>query len=144
MDKSQIIHSIMSQKDIEKILINRGGNRGLTFDAWEGFANLPPIPNDYLDNLSYLGNNSSNNNASNSTGTESTTMPTRSMSTPTTTPFATPSQTNEPNYTFEEKFYKNDKILTGDYFKGWNDSYFFQSSAFRNNANFWTNPFKNN
>jgi hypothetical protein len=47
-----------------------------------------------------------------------------------------------PKYEPTEQFYKGDKILTGDYFKGWNDSYFFQSSVFRNNVDFWNNPFK--
>ena len=47
-----------------------------------------------------------------------------------------------PRYEPDEKFYKGDKILTGDYFKGWNDTYFFQSSVFRNNVDFWNNPFK--
>ena len=42
----------------------------------------------------------------------------------------------------EPKFYNGDQILKGDYFKGWNDSYFFQSSVFRENNNFWVNPFK--
>ena len=41
-----------------------------------------------------------------------------------------------------EQFYKGDKILTGDYFKGWNDTYFFQSAIFRENNDFWVNPFK--
>lgn len=57
-------------------------------------------------------------------------------STPTRTPIPTP------KFEPDEKFYKGDQILTGDYFKGWNDSYFFQSSIFRNNVDFWNNPFK--
>ena len=49
---------------------------------------------------------------------------------------------NIPKYEQEPKFYNGDQILKGDYFKGWNDSYFFQSSVFRENNNFWINPFK--
>ena len=47
-----------------------------------------------------------------------------------------------PKYEPEPKFYNGDQILIGDYFKGWNDTYFFQSSVFRENNNFWLNPFK--
>ena len=139
----------MSQKDVEKFLMNRGGNRGLTFDAWEGFGNTTPVSKDYLDNFAYLNNNSSNNVITdlpdiNARPQATPTITPTSLSTSSQTPSATPVQTFEPKYTFEEKFYKDDKILTGDYFKGWNDSYFFQSSVFRNNADFWVNPFKNN
>ncbi len=55
---------------------------------------------------------------------------------PTTTPSKAPvSKTNV-------KFYNGDQILAGDYFDGWNDTYFFNTSTFRNNLSFWENPFK--
>jgi hypothetical protein len=52
------------------------------------------------------------------------------------------STSDKPKSQFEEKFYKDDRILNGNYFSGWNDSYFFQSSVFRNNSDFWNTPFK--
>ena len=64
------------------------------------------------------------------------------------TPTPTPNSTQQhkqgtPKYETEPKFYNGDQILKGDYFKGFNDTYFFQSSVFRENNNFWNNPFKN-
>ena len=40
------------------------------------------------------------------------------------------------------KFYQGDQILSGDYFKGWNDSFFFQTNLFRSDPKFWSTPFK--
>lgn len=40
------------------------------------------------------------------------------------------------------KFYPGDQILHRDYFKGWNDSFFFQTSLFRKEPKFWLTPFK--
>jgi len=42
----------------------------------------------------------------------------------------------------EFKFYHGDQILSQNYFKGWNDSYFFQTALFRKDPKFWVTPFK--
>jgi hypothetical protein len=44
----------------------------------------------------------------------------------------------------EFKFIPGDRILDGDYFKGWNDSFFFQTNLFRNNTSLWHDPFRTN
>lgn len=44
----------------------------------------------------------------------------------------------------EFQFMPGDRILDGDYFKGWNDSFFFQTNLFRNNPSLWHDPFKSN
>ncbi len=95
MDNKSTVQ-FMNQQQTEMFLLTRGGNRGKTFDAWEGFKDV----------------NSNNSNNSNNDV--------------------------EPS----EQFYKGDKILNGNFFKGWNDTYFFQSSLFRENNDFWVNPFK--
>ncbi len=93
----QSINSLMTQKQTQEFLINRGGNKNsIPKDFWEGFTNPQP-----------------------------TTQPTKAP-------------INKTNV----KFYKGDQILEGDYFDGWNDTYFFNTSTFRNNLSFWENPFK--
>lgn len=44
----------------------------------------------------------------------------------------------------EVKFYPGDKILSGNYFDGWNDTHFFQTTHFMNDKEFWQDPFKYN
>ena len=61
-------------------------------------------------------------------------------STPTSIPTSAPTKT--PISKTNVKFYNGDQILSGDYFDGWNDTYFFNTSTFRNNFSFWENPFK--
>ena len=58
--------------------------------------------------------------------------------------FANPttSPTKAPVSKKNVKFYNGDQILAGDYFDGWNDTYFFNTSTFRQNLSFWENPFK--
>jgi hypothetical protein len=85
--ENKMVNHLMTQKETQNFLINRGGNRGTTFDAWEGFKNTP-------------------------------------------------------KYEPDEKFYKGDKILEGNYFDGFNDTYFFNSRVFKENNNFWLSPFK--
>ncbi len=107
-----LLQTLESQDMVHKFMLNRGGNRGLTFDAWEGFGNVM-VPN------------------------------TTGAATPSPTPRNTvlPVSSN-PKFASDDQFYDGDKILSGDYFKGWNDTYFFQSNAFRNNSDFWTSPFR--
>lgn len=105
---NQVPGQFMNQKQTEGFLLTRGGNRGTTFDAWEGFGDSDNM------NTMYLASNNTNQNTSGPV------------------PYAD-------QY---KNFYKGDKILNGDYFKGWNDTYFFQSSVFRQNMEFWINPFK--
>jgi hypothetical protein len=105
------VPQFMNQKQTESFLLTRGGNRGTTFDAWEGFED---------NNNNYVPGNNVNtiNLASNTNNIQ------------------------VPYSSQYKNFYKGDKILNGDYFKGWNDTYFFQSSVFRQNMDFWINPFK--
>lgn len=105
---------IMNQEEVQKFLLSRGGNKTQGFDNWEGFTDFTDnkIPNPTKDNN--LNPTKDNNIIKKDT----------------------------PKYEPEPKFYNGDQILKGDYFKGWNDSYFFQSSVFRENNNFWVNPFK--
>jgi hypothetical protein len=44
----------------------------------------------------------------------------------------------------EFQFTPGERILSEDYFKGWNDSYFFQTNLFRNNKSLWHDPFRSN
>ena len=110
---------IMNQAEIQKFLLSRGGNKKVGIDNWEGFTDF-----------------------ASTTPTPANTTPTPTN--PTTTPNPTPQhKQGTPKYETEPKFYNGDQILKGDYFKGFNDTYFFQSSVFRENNNFWNNPFKN-
>ena len=104
---------IMNQEEVQKFLLSRGGNKTQGTDSWEGFT-------DFTDNknLKNLKNNENKDKNDNNV------------------------KKGIPKYEPELKFYNGDQILKGDYFKGWNDSYFFQSSVFRENNNFWVNPFK--
>ena len=140
---------IMSQEDIQKILINRGGNRVSNIDFWEGFTDkkqkqkatpTKPIPEDMMNGLprdaaqpvvsSYLrdrGGNRGPNQAIKSVRESFEDTPQTE-------------QSNQPKYV-DDAFYKGDKILSGDFFDGWNDTYFFNTSIFRENLEFWQNPF---
>ena len=101
----QSFNSVMTQKQTQSFIVNRGGNKPSTpKDFWEGFTN-----------------------------------PT---STPTYTPTSTPIATKAPISKTNVKFYNGDQILAGDYFDGWNDTYFFNTATFRQNLSFWENPFK--
>jgi hypothetical protein len=111
----QSFNSIMTQQQTQEFLINRGGNKNSKpKDFWEGFANPQPtsIP---------------------------TSIPT---SRPTSRPTTSVTPTKAPISKTNVKFYNGDQILAGDYFDGWNDTYFFNTSTFRNNLSFWENPFK--
>jgi len=110
---NQVPGQFMNQQQTEVFLLTRGGNRGKTFDAWEGF-----------------GENENDNDNTNNTTMYNMSFNNQKNNTP--VPYAD-------QY---KNFYKGDKILNGDYFKGWNDTYFFQSSVFRQNMEFWINPFK--
>ena len=111
MNNNNSIPQFMDQKQTEDFLFIRGGNRGTTFDAWEGFSDDNNTNNN--SNTMYMASNGNNN-----------------------------TQGPVPYSAQYKNFYKGDKILNGDYFKGWNDTYFFQSSVFRQNMDFWVNPFK--
>ena len=129
---------IMSQADVQKLLINRGGNRETGIDFWEGFKGGKPIPEDMLNGLprdapqpivsSYLKDRGGNRGPS--------------QPAPTKEKFEnaqTQTQT-QPKFV-DDEFYKGDKILSGNYFDGWNDAYFFNTSIFRENLEFWQNPY---
>ncbi len=93
----QSFNSVMTQKQTQSFILNRGGNKMSTpKDFWEGFSNPTP----------------------------------------------TPSSTKAPISKTNVKFYNGDQILAGDYFDGWNDTYFFNTATFRQNLSFWESPFK--
>ena len=133
---------IMSQEDIQKILINRGGNRVSNVDFWEGFNDKKqkPIPEDMLNGLarnapqpvvsSYLRDRGGNRGPSQAIKSVKENF----ENTPQT------EQSTQPKYV-DDEFYKGDKILSGNFFDGWNDTYFFNTSIFRENLEFWQNPF---
>ena len=120
---------IMSQADVQKLLINRGGNREAGIDFWEGFKNGKPIPEDMMNGLprnapqpvvsSYLKDRGGNRGA---------------------TKEKFENAQPQPKFV-DDEFYKGDKILSGNYFDGWNDTYFFKTSIFRENLEFWQNPY---
>ena len=137
---------IMSQEDIQKILINRGGNREAGIDFWEGFKGekeknkttpTKPIPADMMNGLArdasqvvvsnYLRDRGGNRgpNQSIKSAKES---------------FEDTQPQTQPKFV-DDEFYKGDKILSGNYFDGWNDTYFFNTSIFRENLEFWQTPF---
>jgi hypothetical protein len=141
-----------NQQTVQKLLIDRGGNRGMGFDAWEGFSDVMPISSVPLNNHSYINELTNNtvNAMDNWTNMNTDFGIPRSLATNPmgirefVTIKSDPTETsdNKSKTQFEEKFYKDDRILKGNYFAGWNDSYFFQSSVFRNNSEFWNTPFK--
>ena len=137
-----------NQKDVQKLLIDRGGNRGMGFDAWEGFNDVIPISSAPLTNHSFINpltNNTINSMDNWSNMNTDLGIPKSLITAPMGRHLVTiksETKTDKPKSQFEEKFYKDDRILNGNYFEGWNDSYFFQSSVFRNNSDFWNNPFK--
>ena len=108
---------IMNQEEVQKFLLSRGGNKTQGFDNWEGFTDFPDNKNTNPTKENNKNNEKNENNNKNI-------------------------KKGIPKYEPEPKFYNGDQILKGDYFKGWNDTYFFQSSVFRENNNFWLNPFK--
>jgi hypothetical protein len=110
---------IMNQAEVQQFLLSRGGNKKVGVDNWEGFTDFA---------------------STTPTLTNITPTPTNTTLTPNPTP---QHKQGTPKYEQEPKFYNGDQILKGDYFKGWNDTYFFQSSVFRENNNFWNSPFKN-
>ncbi len=147
------------QSDVQNILKTRGGNRDLTVDPWEGFGNVSKEKilkdqktiNNMMDSMNGLPPDAPqaavSNFLRNRGGNKGQSLP-------------TPKQTSKPNIKsnnntvkvkepFTNKvesdsdFYKGDKILQGNFFDGWNDTYFFNTSLFRENLNFWENPFKN-
>ena len=124
---------IMSQADVQKLLINRGGNREAGIDFWEGFKGGKQIPEDMMNGLprnapqsvvsSYLKDRGGNRGA-------------------TKEKFENAQTQTQPQPKFvDDEFYKGDKILSGNYFDGWNDTYFFNTSIFRENLEFWQNPY---
>jgi hypothetical protein len=127
---------IMSQEDIQKILINRGGNRVSNVDFWEGFKDKKKkaTPEDMMNGLprdapqvvvaSYLRDRGGNRGPS-----QSIKSPKENFE-----------DVSQPKYV-DDEFYKGDKILSGNFFDGWNDTYFFNTSIFRENLEFWQNPF---
>ncbi len=154
---------ILSQEETQKVLINRAGNRGLNFDPWEGFESVRKMDN----NLTNLPQNYSQSNVSkfldNRGGNRGIFLNPKNAKVIS----LDPSNTNSPmkyvqegfadidiwapnatlppgmgKFKKEPQFYQGDKILGGNFFNGWNDSFFFQSSLFRENNEFWANPYK--
>lgn len=154
---------ILSQEETQKVLINRAGNRGLNFDPWEGFQSVRKMDN----NLTNLPQNYSESNVSkfleNRGGNRGIFLNPKNAKVISLDPSNTASPMKyvqegfedidiwAPNATLppgmgkfkkEPQFYPGDKVLTGNFFNGWNDSFFFQTSLFRENNEFWANPFK--
>ena len=157
MNNNKNIDSLLlNQSDVQKILKSRGGNRDLKVDPWEGFGNVSKekILNDKK-NINNMMNSMNGlppdapqsavtNFLENRGGNKGESL--HSKSTP--TPQSAKSQSNNIKEKFTNKveqdsdFYKGDKILQGNFFDGWNDTYFFNTSLFRENLQFWENPFK--
>ncbi len=154
---------ILSQEETQKVLINRAGNRGLNFDPWEGFEsvrkmdnNLTNLPKNYPqpEVSKFLENRGGNRglflNPKNakiiSLEPSNTNSPMKYVQ----EGFEdidiwTPNATLPPGmgkFKKEPQFYPGDKVLSGNFFNGWNDSFFFQTSLFRENNEFWANPYK--
>lgn len=144
---------ILSQEETQKILTNRAGNRGLNFDPWEGFDsvrkmdnNLTNLPQNYpqSDVSKFLQNRGGNRGVF--LNPKNTNAPMKYVQ----EGFAdvdiwAPNATLPPGmgkFKKEPQFYPGDKILSGNFLNGWNDSFFFQTSVFRENNEFWANPYK--
>ena len=139
--------AILTQAEIQNLLLNRGGNKmnNGSKDFWEGFTDKKQkSSSSFNDNLTNLPHKNSQPEVTNFLKDRGGNKgPTRQ-------------QNNEhPNVpdviegfsnqsTQEEVFYPGDKILSGNYFDGWNDTYLFNKSIFRDNLEFWVNPFKEN
>jgi hypothetical protein len=150
---------LLSQSDVQKILKERGGNRDLKVDPWEGFDNVSKEKilndkkniNNMMNSMNGLPPDVSQSAVSNffknRGGNKGESL--HSKPTPTPTQKSTSNSSNKIKEKFtnqkaepDSEFYKGDKILQGNFFDGWNDTYFFNTSLFRENIKFWENPFK--
>jgi hypothetical protein len=131
----------LTQVEIQKLLLNRGGNKenNGTKDFWEGFTGKKQNTgfNNNLTNLPHKNSQQEVTNFLKDRGGNKgpTKQNNEHPNVPVVEGFSNQS-------TQEEVFYPGDKILSGNYFDGWNDTYFFNKSIFRDNLEFWVNPFK--
>jgi hypothetical protein len=147
----------LSQAEVQKMLLDRGGNRGIEFnsDYWEGFTNNSKINSKMMamnNNLTDLPPDSNQiiitNFLKDRGGNRGPSMTSsKSLESSNLGNFLTKEgfqNVNIGKFEPDEKFYPGDKILAGNYFDGWNDTFFFNKSIFRENLEFWQNPFKEN
>lgn len=135
--------TILTQKDIQNLLLNRGGNKEAspTKDFWEGFTDKKEKTS-FNNNLTNLPHNNSQPEVTNFLRDRGGNKgPTKQNNVHPNVPSVVEGFSNQMD---QELFYPGDKILSGNYFDGWNDTYFFNKSIFRDNLEFWQNPFKSN
>ena len=133
---------ILTQAEIQKLLLNRGGNKenNGSKDFWEGFTDKKQKSSLFNNNLTNLPHQNSQPEVTNFLKDRGGNKgPTKQNNEHPNVPVVE-GFSDQPNQ--EEVFYPGDKILSGNYFDGWNDTYFFNKSIFRDNLEFWQNPFK--
>ena len=141
----------MNQNEVKDFITKRGGNKEADKDFWEGFTN-PSSQNKMYNDLTSLEANANQEFVTNLLrdrgGNRGFPQPRE------------PQPSNLGNKTLEkftadptgryssskdsDNFYPGDKILKGNYFDGLNDTFFFNKSIFRDNLEFWQNPYKDN
>ena len=148
MEKST--NKIMNQSEVRDFISKRGGNKEGAKDFWEGFAN-PNNKGKMYNDLTSLEENANQAVVTNFLrdrgGNRGIPQPTNINtigSKNTVEKFAANPDGRYNTSKDSDSFYPGDKILTGNYFDGWNDTYFFNKSIFRDNLEFWQNPYKKN
>jgi hypothetical protein len=136
--------AILTQAEIQNLLLNRGGNKmnNGSKDFWEGFTDKKQnVSSSFNDNLTNLPHKNSQPEVTNFLKDRGGNKgPTRQQNNEHPNVPVVEGFSNQIDQ--EEVFYPGDKILSGNYFDGWNDTYFFNKSIFRDNLEFWVNPFK--